>query len=28
MTVRNRVTLCRGGRSDNKPLCDKSHVEH
>ncbi|MCX7759779.1 MAG: CDGSH iron-sulfur domain-containing protein [Hydrogenothermaceae bacterium] len=23
--VRNRVTLCRCGKSKNKPLCDKSH---
>lgn len=23
--TRNRVTLCRCGRSKNKPLCDKSH---
>jgi CDGSH-type Zn-finger protein len=25
--VRNRVTLCRCGRSQNKPFCDSSHVE-
>ena len=25
--VRNRVTLCRCGRSANKPFCDSSHVE-
>lgn len=24
---RNRVTLCRCGQSDNKPLCDGSHYE-
>lgn len=24
---RNRVTLCRCGASDNKPLCDGSHIE-
>jgi hypothetical protein len=25
--VRNRVTLCRCGRSKNKPFCDASHIE-
>jgi CDGSH-type Zn-finger protein len=25
--VRNRVTLCRCGKSDNKPFCDGKHVE-
>lgn len=24
--VRNRVTLCRCGRSENKPFCDSTHV--
>lgn len=27
MEARNRVTLCRCGHSDNKPLCDGSHAE-
>lgn len=25
--IRNRVTLCRCGRSVNKPFCDSSHIE-
>ena len=27
LEVRNRVTLCRCGRSKNKPLCDGTHME-
>ena len=26
--VRNRVTLCRCGHSENKPFCDGGHIEH
>lgn len=25
--IRNRVTLCRCGKSSNKPFCDSSHVQ-
>ncbi|HEY0196583.1 MAG TPA: CDGSH iron-sulfur domain-containing protein, partial [Methanobacterium sp.] len=25
--VRNRVTLCRCGQSENKPFCDGTHME-
>jgi CDGSH-type Zn-finger protein len=25
--VRNRVTLCRCGKSSNKPFCDGAHIE-
>ena len=25
--IRNRITLCRCGKSENKPFCDSSHLE-